>query len=254
LALKQQITESLMLGVNVVAYATGRELLDKLQRPKEMTLIKDNRLDEGQLKIARLRHTGGWDTAPNALKNLQTALAAVNVDVTAETPNLAANDPALFDYPLLYMHGRNNFQFSEEERTSLHRFLVNGGFLFADACCGSPQFDESFRNLIKQMFGRPLERIPIDHEIYNLKLGHDVRRVTLRMPAANPQASSLQIDVSIGEPVLEGIKVDDRYIVVYSKYDLSCALERQATRACAGYPTEDAVRIAVNLVLYGLVQ
>jgi hypothetical protein len=152
------------------------------------------------------------------------------------------------------MHGRMNFQFSEEERTSLERFLVNGGFLFADACCGSPQFDESFRKLIEQTFGRPLERIPIDHEIFHLELGHDIRSVTLRKPAADPRASNLQIDVSVGEPMLEGIKVDDRYIVVYSKYDLSCALERQSSSACAGYLTEDAVRIAVNLVLYGLVQ
>jgi hypothetical protein len=31
-------------------------------------------------------------------------------------------------------------------------------------------------------------------------------------------------------------------------------MERQSTGSCAGYPTEDAVRIGVNLVLYGLLQ
>ena len=42
--------------------------------------------------------------------------------------------------------------------------------------------------------------------------------------------------------------------MIYSKYDLSCALERQASVACAGYDYHDAVRIAVNVVRYALLQ
>ena len=41
---------------------------------------------------------------------------------------------------------------------------------------------------------------------------------------------------------------------LYSKYDLSCTLERQSSVACAGYIPEDAVRIAVNIVLYAMQQ
>ena len=43
-------------------------------------------------------------------------------------------------------------------------------------------------------------------------------------------------------------------MVIYSKHDISCALERQASVACAGYLPEDAVRIAVNVVLYSMLQ
>jgi hypothetical protein len=43
-------------------------------------------------------------------------------------------------------------------------------------------------------------------------------------------------------------------VVVYSKYDISCALERQSSVACTGYVHEDAVRIAVNILVYGLNQ
>jgi hypothetical protein len=42
--------------------------------------------------------------------------------------------------------------------------------------------------------------------------------------------------------------------VIYSKYDISCALERQASVACTGYIHEDAVRLGVNIVLYALDQ
>ena len=57
-----------------------------------------------------------------------------------------------------------------------------------------------------------------------------------------------------GEPFLEGIQIKGRYCVIYSKYDLSCALERQASVACAGYDHHDAVRIAVNVIRYALLQ
>ena len=64
-------------------------------------------------------------------------------------------------------------------------------------------------------------------------------------PAAGGRAV-LAMELSTGEPILEGIEVDGRLAVIYSKYDLSCALERQATAACAGYTTEDATKIAIN--------
>lgn len=249
-----QVAKSLKLGTNVIAYATGRELLDKLERPKVLSAGDANQMNRGRLTIARLRHTGGWDTAPNALNRLQSALETVGIEAARQTPNLPANDPALFDYPLLYVHGRKNFQLTDEELAGLGKYLLNGGFLFADACCGAEQFDESFRKMINQLLGKKLEKIPVEHELYKMQLGYDIRRVKRRIPAQGPNASSLDVRESVGEPILEGIKVDGKYVVVYSKYDLSCALERQATTACAGYQTLDAAKIGVNLVLYGLFQ
>ncbi|WP_437193803.1 DUF4159 domain-containing protein [Planctomicrobium sp. SH527] len=253
-AVKTQIDRSMKLGVNVIAYATGRELQDKLQRPQMLNPTDLNRMGRGQLTIARLRHTGGWDTAPNALRRLQSALDTMNVEVASETPTIAATDASLFGFPLLYMHGRKNFQMSAEEQTKLKEYLENGGFLFADSCCGATAFDESFRTMIEATLGKKLERIPIEDELYRLELGYDIRKVKRRIPTTGPGGVTLKSEESEGEPILEGIKIGNKYVVVYSKYDLSCALERQATTSCAGYPTEDAVRIAVNLVLYGLLQ
>lgn len=251
---KTQIDKSLKLGTNVIAYATGRELHDKLERPKILSDGDANQMNRGRLTIARLRHTGGWDTAPNALNRLQSALETVGIEAARQTPNLPANDPAIFDYPLIYMHGRKNFQLSDEELTGLGKYLAHGGYLFADACCGADQFDKSFRKMIDQLLGEKLKRIPIEHEIYKMAVGYDVRRVKRRIPAQGANASSIDTIESVGEPILEGIKIKGKYIVVYSKYDLSCALERQATTACAGYQSLDAAKIGVNLVLYGLFQ
>ena len=257
--IRAQIGKSIQLGVNVVAYATGRELRDKLQRPNSQIALSDSET-RGQLRIGRLKHSGGWDTAASAVSNLGRALQEkARVATTPDSPVFSANDPALFACPILYMHGRKNFSFTQEEATQLKAYFDNGGFLMADACCGARQFDESFRKAIHQIFGQELKPIPADHEMFHSTQGFDVRQVKRRIPAAG-QNTSINAEVTAGEPLFEGIEIKgangapDRYVVVYSKYDISCALERQQTLSCAGYLDDDAVKLAVNIVLYALYQ
>ncbi|MCA9220789.1 MAG: DUF4159 domain-containing protein, partial [Planctomycetales bacterium] len=55
-------------------------------------------------------------------------------------------------------------------------------------------------------------------------------------------------------PLLEGIELDGRLVVIFSPFDLSCALENHASLDCKGYTREDAARIGVNVILYALQQ
>jgi hypothetical protein len=153
------------------------------------------------------------------------------------------------------MHGRQDFQLTKNEIEKLRKFLDNGGFFFADACCGAPAFDQSFRRLIKQVYpGQELERIPVGHEIFLSRSGHQLKTVRRRDGDVGGAAGGVETGVKTVEPFLEGIAINNRYVVVYSKYDISCALERQSSVACTGYVHEDAVRIAVNILVYGLNQ
>ena len=181
-AVRMQIIKSMQLATNVLAYATGRELFDKLFDREIVRLHDNDSLNRGKTVIARLRHTGGFDTAPHALQHARLALEKIGIELSPQAPTLPATDPALFDFPLLYMHGRKNFALTEAERDKLREYLNNGGFLFADASCGALQFDNSFRQLIQQMFGRPLEPIPLEHELYNNSLAYDIRNVRRRIP------------------------------------------------------------------------
>jgi hypothetical protein len=255
--MKGMITKANHVGVNIIAYATGREPRNKLDQSNLLVPSgKQDQIERGLLQIAKLRHTGGWDSAPQAVRNLLTALNAyAGVSASTKVKNLPASDPNLFKYPLVYMHGRNRFQMTRQEQEQLREYVNRGGVLFADACCGAPQFDRSFRDLMEQMFpSQKLQRIPANHEMFTSKVGHDLPRVKRREPEANNPQLALRTNVVEGEPYLEGIEIDGRYVVIYSKYDISCALERQASVACTGYVYEDAVKIAVNVVLYSLLQ
>ena len=52
--------------------------------------------------------------------------------------------------------------------------------------------------------------------------------------------------------MLEGIKVDGRWAVIYSRYDIGCALEKNKSSACKGYDPESAMRLATAALLYAL--
>ena len=252
------IMRDLRIGANVIAYATGRQPPAKLEvddiRGEESP---QERIEAGFLQIAKLRHDGGWDAAPRALKNLLHALnQKVGLGVSPRQRNLVASDRNIFNYPILYMHGRHAFHLDDAEREQLRKYLDRGMVLFADACCGSSQFDDSFRDFMRELFpDRELKRIPETHELVTsgAGMGYDIRRVTRRVPAGD-DADTLESRMEEGPPVLEGIDIDGRYAVIYSKYDISCALERQTTVDCAGYEPDDAVRIAVNIVLYSMLQ
>jgi hypothetical protein len=53
-------------------------------------------------------------------------------------------------------------------------------------------------------------------------------------------------------PKLEGVRIGDRWAVIFSPYDLSCALEKQNSLECTGYDRDDAEKIALNVLLYSL--
>lgn len=253
--MKAMISKSTKVGINVVAYATGREPPGPLDdHHLNQTIASNDDLERGFLQVAKLRHTGGWDAAPNAVRNLLVALNSY-AGVTANTrvKNITPVDETLKNYPLIYMHGRNSFNFSKQEEERLKTQIDRGAMLFADACCASPQFDKSFRDMIAQTFpNHKLTRIPANHEIFSTKVAHDLHDTRRREPNGGEPGQPFKPTTIVGEPFLEGIEIDGRYAVIYSKYDLSCALERQASAACAGYVTEDAVKVAVNVVMYSL--
>jgi hypothetical protein len=84
--------------------------------------------------------------------------------------------------------------------------------------------------------------------------GSDITTVTRRDPQERSRSEPLKALQRKVAPELEGIKIGDRYGVIFSKYDLSCALEKQDSVECQGYVRDDAARIGLNVILYSLQQ
>lgn len=237
------VIKALRVGQNVVDYATGRELpADKLA-VREVKDFKPDSPRRGALHIAKLVHAGDWNVAPLAIPNLTTSLRQKSgLDVVINHKELFPNDPNIVHFPLIYLHGRAGFTYSKENIDAIRRHLTpGGGTLFADAACGSPAFDASFRKFVATLLpNTPLVPIPRDDELYSKKVGYDLADVHFTKAVGG----------GVDYPQLEGIKIDGHWAVIYSKYDLGCALERHQGLDCKGYSYESALRIATNIVLY----
>ena len=55
-----------------------------------------------------------------------------------------------------------------------------------------------------------------------------------------------------GPPRLEGVKINGRWVVIYSKYDIGCALEKHQSTDCLGHDYDSARLLARAVVLYAL--
>ncbi len=233
------------IGQNVVDYATGREMpADKLVAREVHNFPAGAPPKRGALRIAKLRHAGDWNIAPQAIPNLMDALhkPPFGFNVHLSQRDLFPRDPELIYYPLIYIHGRGALSFPREDLEALrHHLEPGGGTLFADAACGSNAFDAAFRRFAAELLpNHRLEPIPRTDELYNLDGGFDLKECQYSKAAGGGKDF----------PQLEGVKINGHWAIIYSRLDLGCALERHSGIDCKGYTFESAVRIAGNIVMY----
>ena len=153
-AVQAQIDAARQIGVNILAYATNRELKWKDEIPAALTDRRNgDQVERGKISVANLRHPGGCDVAPRALVNLMEAAAGqLKLRVDLHPATIGLTDPALFDHPMVFMHGRNSFHLTDAERAALRTYVDRGGVVLADAICASRAFADSFRREMAAAF------------------------------------------------------------------------------------------------------
>lgn len=238
------------LGANVAAYAVGRRpLIDRLDAvilPGQQPAAAAPPARDA-LRLAQVVYEGDWRPFPPALARLSEFLRdELSFDVVTQYRQVRLTDPDLYTCPILYLAGHYDFELGELERAALAGHLRRGGFLIADACCGTEPFDTALRRLVQQMFpDAALERLPADHPILAGTPGFDVTRVQY-----TPDV--LRADPGRSTPELWGLRLDGRLVLVHSPYSLACGLAGPAFDGCWGLASEDARRLAANIVLYAL--
>lgn len=193
-------------------------------------------------QAARLRYGGGgdWYSAPSALPNLARALrerTTVSVE-RLEEAQIAISDPEFFSYPYLFINGHGNIRFTDSEVERLRRYLLAGGFLFADDNYG---MDESFRREMARVFpDRKLTPVPFAHPIYHCFYD---------LPSGPPKVHEHDGKPSQGFGYFDG----DRLMVLYTvESDIGNGLEDLGTHDDSPEVREQAMRMAINTVVYSL--
>ena len=115
--------------------------------------------------------------------------------------------------------------FKPMEAQLLKQYVEQGGFVFAEACCGRKEFDTGFRELMRELFpDNPLRPLPAEHPIW---------RAHAHVPP--------------GSFPLEGIDYGCKTVVVYSPQDLSCQWESNQMKEGRG---QLAFRLGGNIIAY----
>ena len=242
------------LGANIIAYATGLEA--PKPRLTEVEIFKGDlksAVRRGFLRVAQIKHEGDWQPAPLAMRNLMADVRKSGLDVSLETIPLPLASDNIVDFRFLYMHGRSAFNFQKQQMNQLRFNLETGGVLLADACCGAKSFDTSFRTFMDQLWEEKklkLQPIPLTDELYSHQLnGEALRELRCRREGADGKPEPGFKNVT---PLLEGIKLNNRWVVIYSKYDLGCALEKHKSTDCLGYDYDSALKLGKAAVFYSL--
>ena len=108
--------------------------------------------------------------------------------------------------------GHNKFELTDEIRQKIARYIMDGGTVLADACCGWNDFADAFRHEIELMFPtRPLRKLSPDDPVYAsyYKLGN----LTYKKGDGSTFSEA---------PCLEGINFGCRAGLVFSPRDLTC--------------------------------
>jgi len=248
--LPQLSERAFRLGLNIAAYAMGRrplrERLEVVVLPGEIP-AEAGPPPRDALELAQVIYDGDWRPFPRALVNLaEFCRKELNLDVITRYRALRLTDPELYSCPILYLAGHLAFAPSEKEREALVAHLRRGGFLLVDNCCGPEPFDTAFRDFVKQAFPQAvLAPLPADHPIFRGRPGFELKTVRYGQDVARHQPQ-------LRSPVLWGLELEGRLAIVYSPYALGCGLEGAAFDGCWGLASEDARRLAANIILYAL--
>ena len=143
----------------------------------------------------------------------------------------------LLQSPILYITGGlKPMHFSDADRALLKEYVANGGFIFAEACCGSKGFDKEFGELMKYLFP--------DDQLRPLLSNHPI------------WGASGKFTVPAEEFPLYGIESCCKTVVVYSgppidktqsPAHLSCFWERNKFDKGKG---QAAFQLGANIIAY----
>ncbi len=145
--------------------------------------------------------------------------------------------------PILYISGHEAFEFTADQRAAIRQYVLDGGTLLGDACCGRIEFATSFRREALTLFpDRSFDVLQVDHPIFRAYYPYTNVHYTSYDGAVKNEDQ--------GPPQLIGMNVGCRTAVILSPFDLSCGWDEHTHPHGARLIPGDAIRLGINIVSY----
>lgn len=210
----------------------------------------------------------GWMSEyPDGGLNFMTRLSQLtNIEINREpdgTPHqviLRPDDPAIFNYPIVFMTDVGTARFSEAEAENLRNYLLNGGFLMADDFWGETAWEYWLYN-----FGQVL---PLDeYKIREVPLTHDIFNIVFQIPempqvpcvefwSEAPQGVTSERGESTKTPTMHGIWDKNGRLMVIMTHNTDIQDGWQMEGMHEEYFREFSVKksypLGINIVVYAM--
>ena len=239
--------DALRLGANLIAYSTATKTMG-LSLAESRVYVDADTTKWDKFRVAQIVHEGQWCPDPAGLSTLlDTVAATTQLKISFDRKDLKLSDPAISSYPFLYITGHQDFTLSDEEVSVLRRYLLNGGFLLGDACCGRASFDAAFRRELKRALPEKayeLTALAADHAVY--------RRPTPVTSVEYTPAAMMKMKTPTNAPLLEGVSINGNTAVIYSPHDLGCGWELKPHPYGIGYESRSAITLGINAIVYAI--
>jgi hypothetical protein len=192
--------------------------------------------DMTQIQCGNLIYQGTKSSVCFADRFLTEAAHQTNLRVAKSFYPVKLESDALFETPFCVFSGDKTFVLTQRERDNLKKYLLNGGFILASPSCSDENWDASFRREIKLCFpDRSLAPIPMSHPIFSVV--NKISRLTDKY----------------GKPkMIEGLEIDGRLGVVYSKDGLNDVSHAEGCCCCGGNQINECLNVNVNVLTYAL--
>jgi len=191
----------------------------------------------------KLWNAGSW-CDPYFL-NLMKKQTNINVDTTWREVHLDNLDE-MDKFPMLFFTANSRFELPDKQKANLKEYLERGGFLFSDDCVVSPDGDfffQSFKRMVEEMFGKPMERLPDSHAIYHCV--YDI-----------PHGASFNQGKDHGG---YGLTLNGNLGIVLTPGDIHCgwgSYQRRLDGQRPWFKSEqieiDSIRFAINMISYAM--
>jgi len=215
----------------------------------------------------RGRQLGWWVDYPDADLNLSyrlQQLTAIRTDPDARV--LKLTDPAVFNYPLLYLEHAGYMRLNEEEVDVLQRYLAGGGALFVNDFWSAREWDGFAAQIARAVPDRSWSELDTDHPIFNCVFDlrgpmHRLRVPTMQFwnpafEAADPESSPHRIFRGEGSEAMHVRALHDEkgrmMILVIHNSDVSDGWEREQENEAyfSRYSEKIAYPLGINIIFY----
>ncbi|MEA3213838.1 MAG: hypothetical protein QOE70_6895 [Chthoniobacter sp.] len=227
-------------GLSAHALAAGAGVApEKKQKEMEEAVVKSAdspNADLTKLQCGNLVYAGNKSSICFADKFLGDVARQTNLNVGKNFVAVKLEADNVFDFPFCVWSGEQDFSLTKKERENLRKYLLNGGFILSSPGCSDPAWDVALRKELKLIFPEyKMVKLPMSHPAFST-----VNRITHLTDKKGAQA------------FIEGMEINGRLVMVYSKDGLNDVANAKGCCCCGGNMIVEAVLVNVNVFTYAL--